>query len=138
ALDDIAESFDVPVALINLVDDERHQEDEDAAELTQLVVDKGEVVVIHAAQSDDIEGDNAYLVTNGIDFYAAAPLVLADGTVAGVLALQDYDPREFSEEDVALLKRKAAELTAQFGRPDRNCASSRPGDAQFCHDPIDH
>ncbi len=115
ALDEIAEGFDVPVALINLVDDERHQEDEDAAELTKLVVDKGEVVVIHGAQSEDIEGDNAYLVTNGIDFYAAAPLVLGDGTIAGVLALQDYDPREFSEAEVALLREKAAELVARFG-----------------------
>lgn len=115
ALDEIAESFDVPVALINLIDDDRHQEDEDAAELTQLAVDKGDVVVIHAAQSDDIEGDNAYLVTNGIDFYAAAPLVLADGSIAGVLALQDYDPHEFSEDDIVRLKEKAAELVTRFG-----------------------
>ena len=115
ALDEIAESFDVPVALINLIDDDRHQEDEDAAELTQLAVDKGDVVVIHAAQSDDIEGDNAYLVTNGIDFYAAAPLVLADGSITGVLALQDYDPHEFSEEDIQRLKDRAAELVTKFG-----------------------
>lgn len=114
-LDAIAEGFDVPVALINLLDDERHQDDEDAIELTKLVADKGEVVVIHNAQSEDIEGDNAYLVTNGIDFFAGAPLVLADGTIAGVLALQDYDPHEFSEEDIERLKAKAAELVAKFG-----------------------
>jgi predicted PurR-regulated permease PerM len=115
ALDAIADEFDVPVALINLTDDERHLEDEDAAELTRMAVEKGDVLVIHNSQSDSIDGDNAYLVTNGIDFFAAAPLVLADGSVVGVLALQDYEQHEFSEADIARLKAKADELVVKFG-----------------------
>jgi Predicted permease len=115
ALDTIASDFDLPVALINLLDDERHQEDEDAMELTKLVAAKGDVVVIHNAQSKDIEGDNAYLVTNGIDFFAAAPLVLKDGSIAGVLALHDYEPRDFSDEDIERLKTTAVDLVARFG-----------------------
>jgi GAF domain-containing protein len=101
--------------LINLTDDERHLEDEDAAELTRMVVEKGDVMVVHSATADDIAGDNAYLVTNGIDFYAAAPLVLDNGQIIGVLALQDYEAREFPEEDIARLKAYAADLVSRFG-----------------------
>jgi len=115
ALDDIAESFDVPAALINLTNDERHLEDEDAAELTRMVVEKGDVMVLHSATADDIAGDNAYLVTNGIDFYAGAPLVLDNGQIVGVLALQDYEAREFPQEDIARLKAYAADLVSKFG-----------------------
>jgi predicted PurR-regulated permease PerM len=115
ALDAIAVSFDVPVALINLVDDARHQDDEDAAELTRLVVDKRAPLVLHGAEASELAADSTYLVTNGIDFFAAVPLVLADGTIPGVLALQDYEPRDFSDEDVKRLEQSAEELVRKFG-----------------------
>jgi GAF domain-containing protein len=72
------------------------------------------VLVIHDAQSDENVGDNAYLVTNGIDFYAGAPLVLPNGSCVGALVLMDYEAREFSAEDEGRLREAAAELVQRF------------------------
>src|SRR5690606_35374981 len=104
-----------PAALINLVDDERHLEDGDAAKLTQLVVSDNAPLVVHTADQNERIGDNSYLLTNGIDFYVGVPLVGEDGGPIGALALLDYEPREsFTEEDTARLEQEAAELGKTF------------------------
>jgi hypothetical protein len=113
-LDAIAERFGVPVALINLAADPRHLEDADAARLTLLVAEQKAPVVVHSSAPHPSVGDNAYLITNGIDFYAAVPLVLPDGSVPGVLALLDYDAHGFSDEEMARLQREAASLIERF------------------------
>lgn len=115
ALDALAERFSVPAALINLVDDERHLDDEAAARLTFLVVEGTEPLVVHSAAPHPAIGDNAYLVTNGIDFYAGVPLILADGRRIGALALIDYEPHAFSAQDLARLQEEASELVRRFG-----------------------
>jgi GAF domain-containing protein len=61
-------------------------------------------------------GDNAYLQTNGIDLYAAVPLILNDGSCIGALALLDYEPREFGPEDIAQLQAAADDLVQRFGQ----------------------
>lgn len=119
ALDAIAERFGVPAALINLTDDERHLDDEDAARLTLLVVEGAEPLVVHSDTPHAQVGDNAYLLTNGIDFYAGVPLELADGTRVGALALIDYEPHAFSAEDLERLQREASHLVQQFGGASR-------------------
>ncbi|RYE86012.1 MAG: GAF domain-containing protein, partial [Hyphomicrobiales bacterium] len=58
--------------------------------------------------------ENAYLQTNGIDLYAATPLKLADGQCVGALALIDYEPRTFTDEDVARLQTAADDLVRRF------------------------
>lgn len=115
-LDAIAERFGVPAALINLIDDDRHLDDGDAAKLTQLVVSDNAPLIVHAATPDERIGDNSYLVTNGIDFYAAVPLTVANGTTPlGALVLLDYEPHEgFTEDDLARLKQEAAKLVENF------------------------
>ena len=72
-------------------------------------------LIVHSNAPHPLVGDNAYLQTNGIDLYAAAPLVLGDGTCAGALALLDYEKRDFTPEDVARLEAAAEDLVRRFG-----------------------
>lgn len=116
SLDTIARRFRVPAALINLVDDQRHIEDEEAASLTKIVTDQNAPLVVHATQPHPLVGNNAYLQTNGIDFYAGVPLVLSDGSCPGVLALIDYEPRTFTDKEADELRKAANELVEKFGK----------------------
>jgi predicted PurR-regulated permease PerM/GAF domain-containing protein len=117
ALEAVAEEFGMAAAVINLIDDQRHLEDEEAARLTLLVSENRSVLVVHSDKPHPQVGDNAYLQTNGIDLYAAAPLVLPDGRIAGALALVDYEPKSFTEEDIARLEQTAVDLVRRFGQP---------------------
>lgn len=46
----------------------------------------------------------ASVTEHGVRFYAGAPLTMYDGTRVGTLCIMDAQPREFSAEDVALLR----------------------------------
>lgn len=113
-LDAIAERFNVPAALINLLDDDRHREDEDSYRLTRLVVDHDKPLIVHSASPHDGARDNTYLVTNGIDFYAGVPLASPEIGKAGALVLLDYEPHEFSDTDIERLQNEADELVKRF------------------------
>lgn len=115
ALEQIADAFDIPIATINLLDDERHIADDDAFRLTRHVAETGETLVIHAGTPHPEIGENPYLQTNGIDLYTATPLKLADGRCVGALALIDYEPHEFTQEDVVRLQAAADDLVRRFG-----------------------
>ena len=78
---------------------------------------------MHSKAPHPLVGDNAYLQTNGIDLYAAVPLVLADGSCVGALALLDYEKRDFSPEDVARLVADAEDLVRRFGGSDTAAAA---------------
>ena len=110
----MAEKFGVPAAMINLLDDQRHLEDTDAARLTLAVVDQKAPLVIHGHQPHSLVGESVYLQTNGIDLYAAAPLMLPDGQCVGVLALIDYEPRQFGDEEVVALVEAAKDIVKRF------------------------
>lgn len=115
ALEAIAEQFSVPVAAINLLDDERHQGDSDAWRLTQLVAEHRAPLIVQSDKPNALVGENAYLQTTGIDLYAGVPLVLGDGEVIGALTLLAYEPRAFLPADIERLTAAAAELVAVFG-----------------------
>ena len=115
ALEQIADAFDIPIATINLLDDERHIADDDAFRLTRHVAETGETLVIQTGTPHPEIGENPYLQTNGIDLYAATPLKLADGKCVGALALIDYEPHDFPEEDVVRLQAAADDLVRRFG-----------------------
>lgn len=116
ALEEIAEQFDMPVATLHMIDDERHMEDGDAARLTELVVESRAPLVVDSREPHPTIGDNAYLQTNGIDLYAGAPLLAEDGTCIGALVLLDYEAHDFSDEDVARLEQAADDLVRRFAK----------------------
>jgi EAL domain-containing protein (putative c-di-GMP-specific phosphodiesterase class I)/GGDEF domain-containing protein len=77
---------------------------------------------------DDMSSEPAFeecvLVHSGLKFYAGAPLATRDGHVLGALCVLDSEAREFSPEQMELLKDFAAMVMAQvelehdFGRTD--------------------
>ena len=115
AIEQIADSFEIPFATINLLHDDRHVEEEAAFHLTSIVTETRQPLVVHSKIPHPLVGENAYLQTNGIDLYAAVPLVLEDGSCVGALALLDYEPRAFSDEDVTRLEAAAQDLVQRFG-----------------------
>jgi predicted PurR-regulated permease PerM len=118
AIQQIADDFDIPVAAINLLTDERHLEDVDAYALTSIVAETRQPLVVLSGAPHPLVGENAYLQTNGIDLYAGAPLILPDGECVGALVLLDHDPRTFTDEDVARLVAAAEDLVLRFGGKD--------------------
>jgi hypothetical protein len=61
-------------------------------------------MVIPDTTLDERFADTAAVAEHGIRFYAGAPLSMGDGTRVGTLCLMDAQPREFSDDDLALLR----------------------------------
>ena len=109
-----AAAFDVPIALISLVDAERQwfkscqglsarETSRDLAFCAHAVRLKADLVVPDT-WLDDRFADNPLVVGEPrIRFYAGAPLILDDGTCLGTLCLIDTRPRQLSAEEFGLL-----------------------------------
>ena len=107
--------FGVPIALVSLVDEDRQWfkscQGLNASETSRDISFCG-----HAIQGDDIfQIPNAAiderfhdnpLVTDEphIRFYAGCPLTVSNGSKLGTLCLIDREPRDFDEDDLALLR----------------------------------
>jgi PAS domain S-box-containing protein len=106
--------FDVPVALINFIDQENQwclstcglSLDRTSLEVSFCVhaIDQKGVMVVEDAREDDRFADNP-LVTGKpyIRFYAGAPLVAQNGYRLGSLCLLDDEPHTFSTDDQEML-----------------------------------
>lgn len=122
-----AAMFDVPIALVSLVDANRQWFKScvgtDLTESTREVsfcayaVAERDMLVIPDALRDNRFADNP--VVSGppyVRFYAGAPIFTQDGHCAGTLCVIDGRPRDFTEEDRERLRDLAAivqqELTA--------------------------
>ncbi len=107
--------FDVPIALITLLDDDRQwfkaaigmgatcQTSRDISFCGHTIL-KNEIMVIDDAALDPRFADNP-LVTGAphIRFYAGAPLVLPSGYAVGSLCVIDTRPRRLDGTDLAIL-----------------------------------
>jgi ribonuclease BN (tRNA processing enzyme)/CheY-like chemotaxis protein len=111
--------FNVPIALVSLVDENRQwfkscygldtkETSRDAAFCAHVVYDREPMIVPDTFQ-DARFADNP-LVTNDprIRFYAGCPLILDDGSCVGSLCLVDTRPRSLQEPDLARLHDLAA------------------------------
>ena len=109
-----AATFDVPIALISLVDKDRQwfkscvgidvsEAPREVAFCAHAVEQRADVVVPDTLQ-DDRFADNP-LVAAGprIRFYAGAPLLLRNGACLGTLCIVDTRPRQLSAADLASL-----------------------------------
>jgi len=115
ALKAVADAMAVPVATINLLDDERHRSEADAYALTEMIAERnGPLVIPDGAEAKEL-ADNPYLQSNGVAFYAGVPLVLDSGATVGSLVIIDYDEHEFGEGELARLQGLAADLVQRFG-----------------------
>jgi len=126
-----ADTFDVPLALISLIDESTQrvrgtggalaESGSDSAGVRDLVMPRslsmcGHVVAgAHTVVVEDIARDprfanNPALRERGLRFYAGAPLRDAEGHVYGSLCVLDTKPRSFDERETRLLESMAADL----------------------------
>lgn len=107
--------FGVPIALVSLVDEERQwfksRQGLSATETPRYLSFCGhailgsDIFLVPDAAQDPRFQDNP-LVTDDprVRFYAGCPLTVPNGSKLGTLCLIDREPREFSEDDVAVLR----------------------------------
>ena len=107
--------FNVPEALVSLVDEDRQWfKSHSGTEVTETPRDISfcghailgdDVFLITDAHEDTRFADNPLVTKDpGIRFYAGCPLTMANGMRLGTLCIIDYEPREFSTEDLQLLQ----------------------------------
>jgi len=135
AYDDITELaarfFDVPIALVSLVDRDRQwfksrvgmaasQTPRDIA-FCNAAIEGTDVMVVRDAQLDPRFADNP-LVTGapGIRFYAGAPLVTSDGYALGTLCVIDREARSFSNAEHEALVVLSRQIVTQLELRKRN------------------
>ena len=107
--------FDVPVALVSLIDTNRQWSKamigtdarETAREIsfcTHAILDTDVLMVPDASRDERFAANPLVTGKPGIRFYAGAPLILLDGTCIGTLSLLDTRPRWFAASDIQLLE----------------------------------
>jgi phosphoribosyl 1,2-cyclic phosphodiesterase/FixJ family two-component response regulator len=107
--------FDVPIALVSLVDKDRQwfkscygiaakETSREVSFCAHVVYNRGIMVVSDTLQ-DPRFGDNPLVIHEPrIRFYAGCPLNLADGSCVGTLCLVDTRPRSLEGADIGLLQ----------------------------------
>lgn len=135
----VAEAFDVPIALVSLVEAENQvwpgaaglPPDLDAARkgprdlsICAHVVAGGEMIVVEDVARDPRFAANPFLLEKGIRFYAGAPLRTFGGFVLGSLCIIDSKPRQFTKKERKLLQVITDELMARI---EAGCRSNENG-----------
>jgi len=110
-----AAAFDVPIALVTLVDQDRQwfksrfglsvtETPRDQAFCAHTILDK-DVMIVRDTLLDPRFADNPLVIGEPrIRFYAGYPLTLPNGTSPGTLCLIDTRPRELDEVKINLLR----------------------------------
>lgn len=125
-----ADIFDMPMAMVTLIDEQWHLVHGDSAKagrpgtgeperglersatLCGHVVAGGAAIVVPDVQRDPRFSANPALLEKAIRFYAGAPLRDAAGHILGTLCLLDTQPRTMSLRDARLLESLANEAMA--------------------------
>ena len=110
-----ATAFNTPMSLVSLVDTDRQwfksnfglntsETSRDSAFCAHVVQKNGELVVSDTLQDDRFADNPLVQGQPHVRFYAGAPLTLPDGSCIGTLCLLDTRPREFTHEDMQMLR----------------------------------
>lgn len=132
----LARVFEMPIALISLVDRDRQffksqtGLPESLAKARQTarnisvcghVVAKNQVIVIEDLARDRRFANNPLLKEHGIRFYAGVPLLAPNGQPIGSLCLMDMKPRQLAEREKRLLQEYANEVMEEIARRSSAC-----------------
>ena len=146
----LARVFEMPIALISLVDRNRlffksHTGlPDDLAKSRQAprdvsvcghVVSNNEVTVIEDLARDRRFANNPWIRQRGLRFYAGAPLRAPNGQPIGSLCLLDVKPREFTIRDRRHLQEYASEVMEEIGRRSSALSKPKPLEAAISPDP---
>ena len=139
--------LDVPVVLVNLIGAERQHfvgcgASEPWASMTEMPLTAGfcpfalgaaEAYSLTDARLDSALAVNPAVEHLGVVAYAGVPLRAADGEPIGTLCAIDYEPREWSPEDLAALSDSVRSGGAAGGTAGTSCAirSARIRRARF-------
>lgn len=119
----VAKWLDVPTALVSLVDDHRQffksalglsepwasrRETPLTHSFCQYGVTTAEPLIVMDAREHPWLRENLAVTELGVIAYAGVPLVTTDQEVLGMLCAIDVKPREWSEEDVSVLRELAS------------------------------
>jgi CheY-like chemotaxis protein len=123
-----AELFDVPIALVSLVDRDRQwfksrhgleasESPRETAFCAHAILDE-EVMQVPDALGDERFADNP-LVTGPprMRFYAGAPLAAADGSLVGTLCVIDRRSRQLDQQQLGLLRDLADLVEVELAGP---------------------
>lgn len=111
--------FDVPIALVSLVDEHRQWFKSRAGILAtetpratsfcgHTILDERIFVVLNALEDERFRDNPLVVRTPHVRFYAGCPLHAPNGHRVGALCLMDRRPRQFSDDDRMALKDLAA------------------------------
>ncbi len=130
AFDDVcaiaSKCFDVPISIVSLVDEDRIwfkaatgldgvDEIDRGPGLCASAIMKEGVYVARDLKLDPNSLANPLVAKeNGFRFYAAAPLKSAKGYNLGTMCIIDFQPREFSDEQQALLERLGRQVMSHM------------------------
>ncbi|MGK5024203.1 sensor domain-containing phosphodiesterase [Janthinobacterium sp. RB2R34] len=139
--------FNLPVAAVSLTDTDRQwfksRVGIDHSSIPRMkapcgeVADEGETLVIADLLADEYYRDSR-LATDGVRYYAGAPLVTQDGHCLGALCVLGTAPRQTTDEEISCLNDLAGMVMAQIemmhaiGRVDS--ISGLPNRTQFIED----
>ena len=131
--------FDVPIALVSLLDAAQHQvksaaglePDENAAQgmsFSAHTLLQDDALIVPDTTLDERFRDNA-MVTDVpfIRFYAGCPLILNDGSKLGTLCLFDRRPRVFDEQDLTMLRDLGRTTAQEIAALRRGTVDELPG-----------
>jgi PAS domain S-box-containing protein len=133
--------FDVPIALVSLIDADRQwfksrvglrteQTDRSVSFCAHAIL-HDTVMIVEDARRDERFATNP-LVVGGphIRFYAGYPLAAPDGSKLGTLCLIDRAPRQFSDDEGALLKDLASIVANEVAAFELNRALQQQRDSE--------
>jgi diguanylate cyclase (GGDEF)-like protein len=111
--------FDVPIALVSLVDDDRQwfksaqgiafTETPRGDSFCAHAILRDDVMVVNDARQDPRFVDNRFVLDNpGIRFYAGCPITAPGGAKVGTLCVVGHEVREFTAEEIESLQDLAA------------------------------
>lgn len=118
-----ADRLAAPMAYLNVLDQRRQYhvasfgspttERVEAVEVSycQHVVAQDDVVVVNDSQTDALVRDNPSTIDGGIRAYLGVP-VRRDGHCLGSFCVVDLQPRQWTEEDLAVLEELATQVAA--------------------------
>jgi sigma-B regulation protein RsbU (phosphoserine phosphatase) len=117
--------FGVPIAIVSIVDEDRIWfKSAHGLDLTEIPRHRGlcasavlqlEPHILADTRLDPVGLTNPLVAGEfGLRFYAAAPLVMADGHTLGTLCVIDFEPRQLSAAEISILQDFSALVVAEL------------------------